>query len=435
MASVTIPRACNFNSDEELYRWYEREFSDLPFEVVYKQDILRQGLAFHESAFYGEYKTKDYFIFTFDRVPLEKMPLEEHLKAPEEIRIYGGPHNLRPTVISVRINPYSPYVVRRHNEKHALFFQGDYVADVDFPPVPEYYRHAHEFTLTKPIGEIAPVIEWGYLIYLTVFRHCQYFGKDEECQYCDINHNWRQQKRVGRPYTGVKSTAEVLEALAAIDKYDHTAKAYTITGGSVIQKLQGKNEVDFYLQYPMAIEKKFPRRWLSKLVVQAWDEDDLRKAWEAGVQIYHPNYEVWDRRLFEKICPGKARYIGWDKWMERILKAAKIFGAQNVIPNFVAGVEMAKPYGFEDVDAAVESSAEGLEFFMSQGITPRFTTWLPEPYTPLGESESAPLEYYLKLLRRYRELHQKYRLPIPPGYGPAGAGKAVFSVSAFMDVL
>ncbi len=66
----------------------------------------------------------------------------------------------------------------------------------------------------------APTIQWGYLIYLTVLRLCQYFGAKEECQYCDINHNWRQHKQEGRPYTGVKPVEEVLEALAIIDRYD-----------------------------------------------------------------------------------------------------------------------------------------------------------------------------------------------------------------------
>ena len=50
---------------------------------------------------------------------------------------------------------------------------------------------------TRP-PEIAPTIQWGYLIYLTVLRLCQYFGAKEECQYCDINHNWRQHKAAGR---------------------------------------------------------------------------------------------------------------------------------------------------------------------------------------------------------------------------------------------
>jgi hypothetical protein len=92
--------------------------------------------------------------------------------------------------------------------------------------------------------------------------------------------------------------------------------------------------------------------------------------------------------------------------------------------------------GFNDVDEAVASTSEGLDFFMSQGIVPRFTTWCPEPFTPLGETSAPPpLVYYLKLLRNYRAIHRKHALPVPPGYGEAGVGKAVFSVSAFMDVL
>ena len=64
---------------------------------------------------------------------------------------------------------------------------------------------------------------------------------------------------------------------------------------------------------------------------------------DAGVQIYHPNYEIWDRRLFEIYCAGKARVIGRDEWIRRVLDAATVFGPANVIPNFVAGIEMADP--------------------------------------------------------------------------------------------
>ena len=59
--------------------------------------------------------------------------------------------------------------------------------------MPEYYRH--ELANGKTVMETAPTIQWGYLIYLTVLRLCQYFGAKEECRFCDINHNWRQHKR------------------------------------------------------------------------------------------------------------------------------------------------------------------------------------------------------------------------------------------------
>jgi hypothetical protein len=88
------------------------------------------------------------------------------------------------------------------------------------------------------------------------------------------------------------------------------------------------------------------------------------------------------------------------------------------------------------VDEAVASTQEGLDFFMSHGISPRFTTWCPEPLSVLGRNrQGAPLEYHVRLLRAYRETHAKYKLPAPPGYGEPGLGKAVFSVSSFMDVL
>jgi len=156
-----------------------------------------------------------------------------------------------------------------------------------------------------------------------------------------------------------------------------------------------------------------------------------------GISIYHPNYEVWDERLFSIICPGKERYVGRSEWHRRILDAAEVFGPSHVIPNFVAGVEMAKPFGFASVDDAIASTTEGLDYFMSRGITPRFTTWCPEPATPLGRDnpEGAPLEYHIRLLEAYRGALARHGLEPPPGYGPPGPGNAVFSVSSFMDTL
>lgn len=425
-------------SAEGLAKLWREEFSDLPFEAVVKQDVLRQGLSFTAAALArADFKRKDYFIFTFDRAPLKDIP--EHTRVPEEIRIFTstntpGVAELKPTVISVRLNPDSPYLVDADEKGELyLYHSNKAMASVVYPPIPAYYDETYSFD--KPIGEVAPAIEWGYLIYLTVFRNCQYFGKDEECQFCDINHNWRQQKREGRPYTGVKDPAHIVEALERIAATDPVARAFTITGGSVTGKLQGKDEIEFYLQYPRAMSERLKERFISKMVIQAWEPDDCKKAVDAGVKIYHPNYEVWDPELFRKICPGKERFIGRDNWIRRVVDSASVFGSEHVIPNFVGGVEMADGVGFTDPDKAVASTSEGLEFFMSKGIVPRFTTWCPEPFTPLGESAPPPLIYYLKLLRNYRAIHRKYALPVPPGYGEAGVGKAVFSVSAFMDIL
>jgi len=409
---------------------------DIPIEAIFKEDLLRRGMAWSGEALETAalFKPKAYFIFSFDMVPITKMDQAEHLKAPEEVRLRRGPFHFRPVVVSVRLNPASPYRVEFRNGVLVLTLEGHALAEVELQRPPGFYGRT--LRNGKPIMDIAPTIEWGYLIYLAVFRLCQYFGAQEECRFCDINENYRQQKKSGRPYTSVKSVEEVLEALEIIASTDSDSRAYTVTGGSITGKLDGRSEIDFYVRYPGAIEAKFPGRWISKVVVQPMPRDDVRRLRDAGVTIYHPNFEIWDRRLFETICAGKARYIGWAEHMRRIVDAARIFGAANVIPNFVAGVEMSRPDGFDTVDEAIASTGEGLDFFMSRGIVPRFTTWCPEPLSALGRTQQgAPLEYHVRLLQVYRDTHARYRLAAPSGYGDPGLGKAVFSVSSFMDVL
>ncbi len=413
-----------------------RSYPDIPIEAIFKEDLLRRGMAWSAPALdvAARHKRKAYFIFSFDMVPIDQMEQSENTKAPEEIRLTGGHHGFKPVVVSVRLNPRSPYRVEVQRESLVLTLDGSPIADVELQRSPEYYSRS--LSNGKPITDICPTIEWGYLLYLTVFRLCQYFGAGEECQFCDINENYRQQKKAGRAYTAVKSVDEVVEALEVIAASDSDSRAYTVTGGSITSSLEGKSEAEFYAQYPAAIESRFPGRWISKMVVQALPRDEVRRFRDAGVRIYHPNYEIWDERLFGIYCAGKARHVSRREWMSRILDAAGVFGSQNVIPNFVAGIEMAKPAGFATVDEAIASTAEGLDFFMSHGVSPRFTTWCPEPLSVLGkEQEGAPLEYHVRLLRVYRDTRAKYHLPPLPGYGDPGLGRAVFSVSAFMDVL
>lgn len=410
-------------------------FDALPAEAVIKQDVLRRGLRFSEPAMNiaAGFKPKDYFIFSFDLVEIKDMQAREHLRVPEEIRLSGGQLNLRPTVISVRISPNSPYLVDLHDGKLVLLCDDQPLSGVEYHPIPAFYNET--LSTGKPMGEIAPVLEWGYLVYLTAYRMCQYFNKKEQCQFCDINRNFIQQRKAGKTYTGIKRVDEILEALAHIDRLDDKSKAYTLTGGSVITDLQGTTEVDFYVQYIEAIEARFPGRWIAKAVVQAWDTASCQRIKDAGCQIYHPNYEVWGEEMFNQICPGKARVVGFQEWIQRVVDSAAVFGPENVIPNFVGGVEMNNVCGYDNVDRAVEHTREGLDWFMSQGVVPRFTTWCPEPLAALGPHDPPPLAYFCKLLMAWRETFRHYNLKVPPGYGAPGPGNAVFSVSAFMDVL
>src|SRR3954467_13737317 len=165
-------------------------FPHVPPEAVIKEDLLRTGIAFDASALTdnldGEVKPKSYFIFSFDQKPLTELGEAAKRRPPEELALTGGPYALRRTIVSVRVNPGSPYRVAGSEDGQLLLtVDGHPLADVHLPPMPEYYRHT--LSSGKTVMETAPTIQWGYLVYLTVLRLCQYFGAKEECQFCDMN--------------------------------------------------------------------------------------------------------------------------------------------------------------------------------------------------------------------------------------------------------
>ncbi len=90
-------------------------FPHVPREAVFKEDLLRGGVAFDASALSdnesGEVKPKSYFIFSFDHGTLPELGEAALRRPPEEIILTGGPYDLRRTVVSVRVNPASPYRV------------------------------------------------------------------------------------------------------------------------------------------------------------------------------------------------------------------------------------------------------------------------------------------------------------------------------------
>tara|TARA_Y100000310_G_scaffold74545_1_gene70768 strand:+ start:124 stop:444 length:321 start_codon:yes stop_codon:yes gene_type:complete len=99
----------------------------------------------------------------------------------------------------------------------------------------------------------------------------------------------------------------------------------------------------------------------------------------------------------------------------------------------VAGVEMAQPWGYKDVDAAVNSTTEGIDYLLSHGVHPELFVWCIEAGSALGGNPPIPLEYYVKLNLNYVRLWKKYRQPVPAYIQPIGAGNSVFHYSPYID--
>src|SRR4051795_8409731 len=75
-------------------------FPHIPREAVLKEDLLRTGFAFDESALTdnldGEIKPKSYFIFSFDQKPLAELGEAARRRPPGGVAPTGGPDGPRP---------------------------------------------------------------------------------------------------------------------------------------------------------------------------------------------------------------------------------------------------------------------------------------------------------------------------------------------------
>ena len=86
--------------------------------------------------------------------------------------------------------------------------------------------------------------------------------------------------------------------------------------------------------------------------------DRVRRMRDAGITCHNANLEVWNKRLFQIIAPGKEKYVGYDLWVRRLLEAVDVLGEGRVSPNMVSGLEMVQPWGFESFGEALRAGVE-----------------------------------------------------------------------------
>ncbi|MDP5240810.1 radical SAM protein [Uliginosibacterium sp. 31-16] len=304
----------------------------------------------------------------------------------------------------------APYTVDYRDGRFVLLDEGRELEEVDLWPKPAYYDKQTSTGL--PMSHIISARPQRLNVFQSSF--CYFWAENEGCRFCDIvTHTKQQRDELGVPNR--LRPQDVKETLAEAIKEPGRFTNLCLTAGSVIK---GKEifdlEVDFYIELLQAIGENFTtKKFPSQLIGSAFNERQLRRLYEeTGLSSYTSDLEVLNEELFNWICPGKAKHIGYKGWRDRLIGAVDIFGRGNVGTGIVGGVEMAQPLGFKSEKDALESTLSEAEYLAERGVTTVYIAWVPRPGSAFAGQKAPSLDYFIRLARGLQDLRIKYGLSV-----------------------
>jgi hypothetical protein len=287
----------------------------------------------------------------------------------------------------------SPYTLHRLRGQYLLRWNGGEVAPVALSPRPAWYDRPT--TTGKPMTRVG-TLQGTYLgIYQA--KVCEYWTAKPakvNCKFCSVGLN------LGIDDADDKSIDEVMEVVRA---------AREESGITYVDFNTGHYEGDTYLDLlePFILRIK---RELGLLVgVQTPPHRDLRRydhLREIGVNRVSFCFEIFDRELFEEICPGKHAEYGLDHYLEAVRYCAALSRKGPKDEPWVTNGEIIA--GLEPP----ESSMRAIDWITSVGAVPTVCVFRPLVGTDLQELEPPRTEDMVPIFRRLYEACMERGLPI-----------------------
>ncbi len=240
-----------------------------------------------------------------------------------ELILPGGVHANVP--VTENFAKKSPYVLHKEADGYVIRKGSVAVCEVALLPRPAFYDR--KTATGKPMRRIG-VLQGTYLgIYPTGLCDFWKMKPRMNCRFCSVGLNLGANEEVGKTVMDVVETA-----LAARDEcgvtFVHFNSGFCKSGDEL-----GRLE-----PYIKAIKEK-----TGLLVgVQAIPSTDLSaydRLKKMGVDHVSFCMELFGLAEFRKACPGKAKYLGQERFLKAIRYCAGIFGKGKVAGEVVAGLE------------------------------------------------------------------------------------------------
>ena len=312
--------------------------------------------------------------------------VEKDAKIPAEIMLPGE------IVVATHIRPNSHLCLEVKNNKPIMIENGNKISDVDFIDRPKIWSKTTKSGIN--MKKIANFYGRDCLNF-NIYSGCEFWDKGLPCKFCSVKPT---QLRYGE--VEIKKTVKDISEVAKLAfKIEDKINFVIVTGGSY---LDGDREINEVIPVLNEIRGAIPESWkgIIRGNVALMAPQNIEKIDELmATGIEHPsfNLEVWGRRYFNYMCPGKARYRGLDHILETYKYGVEKYGRGKFWVNFVGGLN------------SLDALKNGFSYVAKLGVVPGANIFHPDVGSILGKKRKSPSpEYIVQLFRHAAKLYHKY---------------------------
>lgn len=306
--------------------------------------------------------------------------VDKNRLVPTEILLPGD------IVSKIHIRPDSPIKMQKDGDLLLIEENGAVLSEFSFLPRPNFWNYqTSKGTPTKRLAQM-----YGLnCINFNIFSGCEFHNVGYGCQFCSVNQTVTRQESVVITKTP-EELADVCELVSCHDEI----KYIIITGGSY---LDSDYEFDAHMDVIRAIRHKLP--WDGRIcgnvsLMPPRTQSKLAQLFQEGVDHPSFNLEVWPYAAFEKICPGKNRFVGFDRILDSFRTLVSHYGSGRVWCNFVAGL------------VPLEDLRNGFNAIAEMGVVPGANIFHPEVGSYIGNNNHRPNEDFV--IRAYYHAAEVY---------------------------
>ncbi|MDO8672728.1 MAG: hypothetical protein Q7O66_15055, partial [Dehalococcoidia bacterium] len=178
--------------------------------------------------------------------------------------------------------------------------------------------------------------------------------------------------------------------------------------------MKAEQEAKIYFSFVEALSSAASYKPNFTVHTQAMERKDMQRLKSAGLDAMAIQIEVMDPELFGEICPGKAKHMSYERWVESFHDAVDVFGAGNVAGKLMPGVTLIPSNGHKSWQEARDYHIEANTWLIKNGVVPCFYEmwWAPgSVYEDRSVVEKfPPTEYILDVGLAHHEAMLKYDL-------------------------